>query len=67
MMSPNSALSSRRAANEYSLRGQVNADSRQFDEVVHGKWPAWVRLLVIIGLSALLWTGIISGIVALVG
>ena len=24
------------------------------------KWPVWLRLVVIIGLSAALWTGIIS-------
>ncbi|HPE47194.1 MAG TPA: hypothetical protein PLR76_02310 [Hyphomonas sp.] len=29
------------------------------------KWPVWVRIVVIIGLSALLWAGIISGVTAL--
>ena len=29
------------------------------------KWPVWARLLVIVGLSVLLWGGIISAAVAL--
>ncbi|MEZ5945771.1 MAG: hypothetical protein R3C13_12330 [Hyphomonas sp.] len=31
------------------------------------KWPVWVRLVVIVGLSALLWAGIISLVVAVLG
>ncbi|MEZ5998296.1 MAG: hypothetical protein R3B98_06345 [Hyphomonas sp.] len=31
------------------------------------KWPVWVRLVIIIGLSALLWAGIISGVIAVLG
>lgn len=30
------------------------------------KWPIWLRLIIIVGLSALLWTGIILGISALI-
>jgi hypothetical protein len=29
-----------------------------------GKWPVWIRLIVIIGLSALLWAGIIYSLMA---
>ena len=29
------------------------------------KWPVWLRILTIVGLSALLWYGIISAIMAL--
>nr|WP_321510431.1 hypothetical protein [uncultured Hyphomonas sp.] len=31
------------------------------------KWPVWARLVIIVGLSALLWAGIISALVALFG
>ena len=31
------------------------------------KWPVWARLVIITGLSALLWAGIISALVALFG
>ncbi|RAN32213.1 hypothetical protein HY3_15245 [Hyphomonas pacifica] len=30
-----------------------------------GKWPVWVRLLIIVSLSAALWAGIIAGIAAI--
>lgn len=30
-----------------------------------GKWPVWVRLLIIVTLSAALWAGIIAGIAAI--
>lgn len=33
----------------------------------YDKWPVWARLIVIVGLSALLWGGIISAAVALFG
>ena len=31
------------------------------------KWPVWARLLIIVGLSALMWAGIIAGMVSLFG
>ena len=31
------------------------------------KWPVWLRLIIIVGLSASLWAGILSGISALLG
>ena len=40
----------------------VRAESETYD-----KWPVWARLVVIIGLSALLWAGIISAVIALFG
>ena len=33
-----------------------------FEQENYGKWPVWVRILVIVGLSVLLWAGIISGV-----
>lgn len=40
----------------------VHADKEAYD-----KWPVWARLIIIVGLSALLWAGIISAAVALFG
>ena len=37
------------------------------DQEAYDKWPVWARLLIIVGLSALLWAGIISAAVALFG
>jgi len=37
-----------------------NADIENF-----GKWPVWLRIVLIVGLSASLWTGIILFITAL--
>ncbi len=31
------------------------------------KWPVWARLIIIVGLSTLLWAGIISAAAALFG
>lgn len=31
------------------------------------KWPVWLRLVIIIGLSTAMWAGILSGISALFG
>ena len=68
MMSPNPAIPSHRSAIDYSLDAQLRADLGQYDDVRSDeKWPVWARMLVIIGLSALLWTGIISAVVALIG
>ena len=35
------------------------------DQDAYDKWPVWARLSVIVGLSALLWWGIISAAIAL--
>ena len=40
----------------------ANAEQETYD-----KWPVWARLVIIVGLSALLWAGIISALVALFG
>tara|TARA_R110001583_G_scaffold185242_3_gene345217 strand:- start:376 stop:549 length:174 start_codon:yes stop_codon:yes gene_type:complete len=40
----------------------IHAEQESYD-----KWPVWARLLIIVGLSALLWAGIISAVVALFG
>lgn len=39
----------------------------RMDQETYEKWPVWARLFVIIGLSALLWGGIISAAIALFG
>lgn len=40
----------------------IHAEQEAYD-----KWPVWARLAIIVGLSALLWAGIISAVVALFG
>jgi uncharacterized heparinase superfamily protein len=67
MMTPNPAIPSRRTAVDYSLDAQILSDSGHYANAPDGKWPVWAQLLVIVGISALLWAGIISGIVALFG
>lgn len=37
------------------------------EQEAYDKWPVWARLVIIVGLSALLWAGIISAVVALLG
>lgn len=37
------------------------------DQEPYDKWPIWARLIIIVGLSAMLWAGIISAAVALFG
>lgn len=39
----------------------------RIEQDTYEKWPVWVRLIVIVGLSALLWAAIISGVVAILG
>ncbi len=39
-------------------------DSR-IEPETYDKWPVWARLIIIVGLSGLLWAAIISGIMAL--
>jgi hypothetical protein len=43
-----------------AYRSDVSADIENF-----GKWPVWLRIVLIVGLSASLWTGIILAISAL--
>jgi hypothetical protein len=66
-MTPNTALPSHRSAVEYALDAKSRMESAGFDETDQDKWPVWARLLVIVGLSALFWAGIISAIMALFG
>ncbi len=37
------------------------------DDLSEGKWPVWLRLVTIIGLSAGLWAAIISVVLWLIG
>ena len=41
------------------------SDEAQADVQHASKWPVWVRLLIIVTLSAGLWAGIIAGIAAI--
>lgn len=43
------------------------ADRALMNEYSEGKWPVWVRLVTIVGLSAGLWGAIIWAAVALFG
>jgi hypothetical protein len=40
--------------------GATDAEFTHLTDYSDEKWPVWLRLIVIIGLSAALWTGIIS-------
>lgn len=35
------------------------------EQETYTKWPVWARLAIIVGLSAMLWAGIISAVIAL--
>lgn len=37
----------------------------RLDQDNYDKWPVWARLVTIVGLSTLLWAGIISAVVAI--
>lgn len=67
MMTPNPAIPSRRTSVEYSLDTTIRGDVKSYAGSTQEKWPVWARLAVIVGMSALLWAGIISGIMALFG
>ncbi|KJS37399.1 MAG: hypothetical protein VR74_08815 [Hyphomonas sp. BRH_c22] len=67
MMTPTPAFPSRRTSVEYSLEAQMRGDGAGYRGEVDSKWPIWARLVVIVGMSALLWAGIISGVMALFG
>lgn len=53
-------------ANAAIARRGWNAGAHS-DQETYDKWPVWARLIIIVGLSALLWAGIISALVALFG
>ena len=42
-------------------------DDTSMDDDTYDKWPVWARLVILVGLSTLLWAGIISALVALFG
>jgi hypothetical protein len=67
MMTPNPAIPSRRTSVDYSIDAQMRVDVGRIEGNRHDKWPVWARIVVIVGLSALLWAGIISGAMALFG
>ena len=41
--------------------------SARMEGEAYDKWPVWARLIIIVGLSTLLWGGIISAAIALFG
>lgn len=45
----------------------ARADYAFMDDLSEGKWPVWLRLVTIIGLSAGLWAAIISAVMWLIG
>lgn len=49
------------------VRMPSRVDRALMNEYSEGKWPVWVRLVTIIGLSAGLWGAIIWAAVALFG
>lgn len=64
-MTPTRALRSQRTSADYTLETQRRSDAGHFSGTTTRLWPVWARLVVIVGLSALLWAGIISGMMAL--
>ncbi len=49
------------------VRMPERADQMLMSDYTEGKWPVWVRLITIVGLSAGLWGAIIWAAVALFG
>jgi hypothetical protein len=49
------------------MRRPVRAEPVNLEDYSEGKWPVWVRLLTIIGLSAGLWAAIIWAVVSIFG
>ncbi|WP_291044313.1 hypothetical protein [Hyphomonas sp.] len=45
----------------------ARADHAVMNDYSEGKWPVWLRLVTIIGLSAGLWAAIIWGAVSVFG
>lgn len=50
-----------------NVRMSPRADYSRMDDYSEGKWPVWVRLVTIIGLSAGLWAAIIWATVSIFG
>jgi hypothetical protein len=50
-----------------SVRIAPRTDYRLMEEYNEGKWPVWVRLVTIIGLSTGLWAAIIWAAVSIFG
>ena len=67
MMTPNPAFPSRRSAVDYSVDAHMRSEAGYIDKGAPDKWPVWARLLIIVSLSALMWAGIIAGMVSLFG
>lgn len=51
-------------ANATLSRGRWESEACA-EETQYEKWPVWARLITIVSLSALLWGGIISALIAL--
>jgi len=49
------------------VRMPARADQVVMNDYSEGKWPVWLRLVTIIGLSAGLWAAIIWGAVSVFG
>jgi hypothetical protein len=50
-----------------NVRMSSGAGYSRMDEYTEGKWPVWLRLVTIIGLSAGLWAAIIWAAAAIFG
>jgi len=50
-----------------NARMPARADYSLMSDCTEGKWPVWVRLVTIIGLSAGLWAAIIWAAVSIFG
>jgi hypothetical protein len=67
-MTPNTTFPIDPRAVEAALARQLSEDDAAHHHNIHTeKWPVWMRLLFIVGLSIALWTGIIWGTMALFG
>ena len=67
MMTPNPAFPSSRSTVDYSVDAHMRPEAGYINHGTPNKWPVWARLLIIVGLSALMWAGIIAGMVSLFG
>ncbi len=50
-----------------NVRMSARADHALMDHYTEGKWPIWLRLVTIIGLSAGLWAAIIWAAISIFG
>jgi len=67
MSSPDPMLPANNRAFASRLRVSQRADHVLVDDYNDGKWPVWVRLVTIIGLSTGLWSAIIWAAVSIFG